>query len=367
MKNSWLNRVDVFGDFNLELSPDDWVLLLLIISILFFFIATIIFSLITIFLRFRNIKRARYWNHLEDKWNTKLLEVMAEDKPQSDLIASVRPHEELDFVKYLSRYARRIRGQEKTIIQELSRPFLHRVVQNAKSAEMEIRANAVNLLTTLGGDDAKPILLNALDDPSPLVAMIAARGLIAQKKPEHFTAVIQHIDRFEGWSITYLASMLVALGVEAVPALREAYASVASPPLVRIVAAETLYQLNDFEIVDDVVKTCRHSKNTELVSASLRLLTRIGTDQHLDVVRELAQHEDSIIRINAMHALSKLGNEQDIPLFEKGFNDANSWVAFQAASGMAELNQYEILERIAGSDHPRALIAHQYLNEYRKS
>jgi hypothetical protein len=61
----------------------------------------------------------------------------------------------------------------------------------------------------------------ALDDPSPLVAMVAARSLAQEESTEYAHAVLKRLHRFGGWNRRFLASMLASMGPRVADTLRE--------------------------------------------------------------------------------------------------------------------------------------------------
>ena len=188
-----------------ELVLQDRIFLLLAFAILLLLLLTFFFAIVTIVLRFRNERRARYWEYLEGKWSEVILEVLAGSEPPEALTSLVEPEEELFFVGFLLRYARRVRGEEGKVLHDLVGPFLHQVTERANRGGAERRARAIQTLGTVGIPEYAAIVEEGLDDPSALVAMLAAQGLARKEHPELLGPVLDHLHRFGDWRRSYLA------------------------------------------------------------------------------------------------------------------------------------------------------------------
>ena len=88
----------------------------------------------------------------------------------------------------------------------------------------------------------------ALDDRSPLVAMIAARALAKKETPQYAGAVLARLHRFTSWRPSFLASMLSSMGPEIAPILRSTLGNPAIDTQVRAIATMALRELHDLEI-----------------------------------------------------------------------------------------------------------------------
>ncbi|HPO10014.1 MAG TPA: hypothetical protein PLZ55_15170, partial [bacterium] len=164
-------------DYFLSLAFQNRVLFLLSLAIVFLLICSVIFAAYSILLRIRNNRKAAHWARLETAWEQAILEVLSGEKEPLDLQQRVGRKDTLYFVDFVMRYARRLRGQEREILTELVRPFLSRITERTVGGDAERRARAVQTISTLGFEEYTDRIIAALDDPSPLVAMIAARAL----------------------------------------------------------------------------------------------------------------------------------------------------------------------------------------------
>ncbi len=351
--------------FFLEPSLWDGALLLLILAITGLSVLTALFAITTVWLRFSNIRKASRWERLEAAWEPAILEVLAGAATPESFVKRVRQGDQLWFVDFLLRYVRRLRGAEREILFELARPFLAHVVQRTRESDPERRARAVQTLGLLGPQDHPHALLAALDDPSPLVAMIAARTLARQEYPQRTEAVLARLHRFESWSPPFLTSLLAAMGPTAIPALRRTLADHGRSPRVRAVTADALRHLNDLAAADLADQILRTHPHRDLAAAILRLLGHVGRPEHLPSIRPWRQSPDAIVRAHAVEALGRLGSTDDLQYLREAFEDPSPWVALHAARGITRLGDLHHLQATAASNHPRAALARQVLTENR--
>jgi HEAT repeat protein len=277
----------------------------------------------------------------------------------------VDPAEGLHFVRVVMRYAERVRGESLEVLRELVAPFLDGLVDRLGRAQMEDRALIVQVLGTLGLAEHKETVIRGLDDPSPLVSMVAARAMARYGDPSHAGQVLDRIARYSNWSRGYLAAMLASMGPDAAPTLRALYADSEREPWVRAVAADALRWLNDLPAREIARSAIGETSNREVLAQSLRLLSRVGDPGDLPAVMALMGSDDSVVRATAIQALGQLGSTEHGPLVRAAVDDGSSWVSFHAAHALGALSRRDLLEELAVSEHPRAVLAQQVLREQR--
>ncbi|MFH1740474.1 MAG: HEAT repeat domain-containing protein [bacterium] len=335
--------------------------LAILIAILFLF--TVVFGVYAVFLRIANERKRAHWEQLETAWEQEVLEVLAGEHRPDQLWRRVNKKDALYFVDFLLRYAQRLRGQERDILTELARPYLRQIARRMKEGDATQRARAAQTLSALGLFDYALELIAALDDPSPLVAMIAARALARKEHPQFAVPVLDRLHRFRSWSRNYLASMLAAVGSEITPALRNALADPNRSARTRSVSAEALLELNDFAAADTAARILETETDRDLLASCLRLLAQVGRIEHLSSVRRLCGSSDFVVRAHAVRALGSLGGAEDYDNVLQAFEDPSQWVAIHAAWALKDVGGLDDLKEIAGSDHPRADLARQVLTE----
>lgn len=341
-----------------------WISLLLAASITLLVLAVVAAVVSAVVLRIKNVRKARRWADKESRWEPLLQQVLVGERPPEDLQRRVRPGEELYFVDLLYRYARRLRGAEREVLSVLAYPHLDGIARRARRGDAERRARAIRTLSLLGLPKYGKEVEAALDDPSPLVAMIAARALARREHPEYAAAVLDRMHRFQNWRSGFLAAMMAGIGPRAAPALREALADRAKRPEVRAVAADALARLNDVQSGDVALQVLYTANDQDLLAAALRLLRAVGRAEHLAGIRPLLKSPHFAVRAQAVGAMGRLGSGGEAGTLMKVFEaDASPWVAMHAARGLRDIDGGRTLRELVVAGHPRADVARQILGE----
>jgi HEAT repeat protein len=321
------------------------------------------FAILALTLRLANDFKSRRWVRLTKRWEPAMLEVLGGAVPPEAIFDRVEDEDGLYFLTFLLGYARRLRGDEQDMVCVMARPYLPRVLPRLQRGTAESRGNAVLMLARMGMPTYSDAVAGALEDESPVVAMIAARSLFRPGHEAYFQAVLEHLPRFTGWSRSFLAGMVAGGGAGAAPLLREILRDPTERPLVRAVASDALRELNDLDSVPLVLHLLADETDRELVAGCLRILKHLGHREHVPAVRMMAASRDPVIRATAVSALGALGGKPEIPLLQEKLDDPSFWVSLEAARGLLALGDRATLERLAESRGPWSTLASQVLSE----
>jgi len=344
-------------------AAQETALLVLILVILALLVATLVFSAYALVLRARHDARERRRAVLTERWQEAVLRAVADPDEIPRVHARVSERHELSFVGFVLGYARRVRGSERETLRRLVAPYLDRVAERAGSDHLEVRARAIQTLGTLGLPAHAPTVIAALDDESPLVAMVAARALAYEGTPMYAEEVLARLARFSGWRRRFLASMLASMGPNVLAALRSALENTDVEPWVRAALADALLQQGDFAAGDVAARILSTSEDRELVVAALRLLGGVGRPEHVAEVRPFCKSADKVIRAQALRALGSLGGREEIPELVEAMSDPYPWAALYAARGVRLAGGQQELAALASSSRPEAGLAQQALLE----
>ncbi len=345
------------------LTAAESALLILSAVIVGLFVVTLLFSVYAMVLRAGHARRDRLWTRLSAEWEGPVLAAIVDPEMVPAARDAVPEEYRLHFVNFVLEYTRRVRGEERRTMRKLVEPYLDLIVERTNHRNSEVRTRAIQTLGTLGLPKYADHVIAGLDDPSPLVSMVAARYLARAEFPQFAPIVLQHLDRFAGWNRRFLASMLATIGPEAAPVLRAALVDPETPAWLRSVHAEALRMQMDPLAADLAAEALVEAEDRELISALLRLLAVVGRPQHLPMIREHCRSSDIIVRAQALHALGQLGDEEEIPLLTAALDDVSPWAALHAARGLKEAGGEKALAEIAESNHEHARLAGQVLYE----
>jgi HEAT repeat protein len=324
-------------------------------------VVTVGFSGYAVALRLRSEARDRRRAGYVLKWQDRLLMALADEDEATALRQGIESDDRLHFVGFAVQYARRLRGDGRDVLAGLVGPFLDPIVARADSPSVEVRARAIQTLGMLGLPAHAPRVMAALDDPSTLVAMVAARSLALEESPEYAEAVLARLHRFGGWNRRFLASMLAAMGPGVSPSLRSGLADPHAEPRSRAVLAEALQIQGDLAAGDIAAEVLRTATDLELLASTLRLLQEVGRPEHAEAVRAHIASPDETVRAQALHALGAVGGESDIPQLVGSMRDPSPWAALSAARGVLAAGGGSVLNEMATSADTGGVLARQVL------
>lgn len=306
----------------------------------------------------KNRKQTRQQNL--EQWQQTLVDVLAGDTPPKLLSDRVSPSQRNQFLSFLVAYATTVRGRALKRIREVARPLLPTAEKNLRAGSRMVRAQAVRRIGLLGGPERAGVLDEALDDNSEFVALIAFRHLAEWVDPEDAPRLLNAVPHLSRSDRVQLVSALVEVGEEAAPFFRTELCNEERSVFERVVCAETLRWLGDGDaapVAADLLIAPADS-DPELTAALLRLLRRVGSPRHAEVVRPHCRADVPFVRIQATRALGQLGEDRDASLLaDRVQNDPSRWVALSAAQSLAELGRTDQLRHLSESGSDRASIA----------
>ena len=339
----------------------DRLLWVVAILILVFFLSSVLLVVAVVLLRVRNIGRKKRWERMETTWEPVILGVLVSECAEEELHELVRPGDRGYFVDFLLRYSARLKGDERDTVLHLARPYLPAIARKLNRRSAEKRARALKTLGELDPDTYMSETVAALQDPSPLVAITAARVLARRRNPEMVSELVQAMKAFELWHSRFLASVLAEFGSEVAPALRGYFEDPKHSPRTRALAAATLEQLNDLPAADVAVEVARTESDVDLLVAAARLIHRVGSGRHVAAVREMLSATNPAVRGYAVAALANIGTSEDAPLIRNAVDDESSWVVMHAVRGLKTIGRLDLLHKLVDANHPRASAAREML------
>jgi HEAT repeat protein len=294
------------------------------------------------------------------RWQPRIHDLLAGDADPDALRPLARRIERCDLLDLVARYARRVNGVELERLRTFARPLLPGLASRLRSRHPEERASALQTFGLLGGNPQ--VLVDALDDPSPLVAMVAASALSTSGEPGPAAAVVAHLDRFELWSPGYLSAMLADGGAVIAGGLRSALADEGASALSRSVAADALRLMRDPASAAIGARVLVGSPDRETAAACLRILEVMGTAADAPTARRYLDHPDFVLRARAAAALGALeAGDGDVAALDEAIDDASPWVALHAAQALSKAGRHDVLRAAAASLRPGAAAAREAL------
>lgn len=314
----------------------------------------------------RNQAKARFWEELENSWEPLLAGFLERRVTRDQVWNQVPPGKELYFVDYLMRHAVRPKIDTESL-KELAAPFLPALAGRLHNGEgdTEQRARAVQTLAVLGREDSARLLQKSLHDASPLVVLVAAMAL-SQRNSAYVPEILAQLSRLADWHLGLLTSMLIRIGPEVLPAVRN-YLESSDEPEAQTVCVQVLARLRDPQAVNLAVRLLSHSQDINVQVACLTLLGQLGSEEHLPLIRASYDSPHFAVRLAVIRALHRQQSSSDQQIFQRAFDDSSRWVALQAAQALKATGSEHVLHELTFLRHPRASLANQVLNAFESS
>ena len=308
---------------------------------------TLGFGLMLISLRFRNDSKERRFTAIEQRWEPEILRLLAGDVTANELHSQVTPPQERHLVDVALRFATRLSGDDRERVEEFARLLVPSILVELTARQPETRARALRTLSVLAFDGYQERIAAALNDKSPLVAMVAARALAQQAGPAHIGAILGELHRFAVWSPAFLASMVASAEPAAVATLRSSLADGRQPPATRSVVADGLRLLRDPAAGEVAAAVLVATQDRELAAACLRMLKEVGTSAHIGIIGDLLASTDFVLRATAASAMGSLAGRDEITTVARLLDDESPWVAPHAARALKKGGRRDVLEALA--------------------
>jgi HEAT repeat protein len=269
---------------------------------------------------------------------------------------------ELDHLLDLcGRFAQRLTGADLGRIEDFTARFAWRPARRLREADIDGRAKSVMLLSAIGGRRYEPALKAALEDPDPLVAMVAAQAVAKHGLVGQVPRIIERVSALGVWSPAFIAEVVAAVGIAAATPLIEVLGDAARPAAERSTAALALSRLHDPRAADAAAAVLEQGGSRDLVAGCLRIMEEVGRAKHLGPIRRLLHHSDFAVRARAAAALGAMGTAADADLLSDLMGDSSRWVALNAAQGLRRLHRDDLLCSVAAGSGEAALIAAEAL------
>ncbi|MGV3527036.1 MAG: HEAT repeat domain-containing protein [Candidatus Sericytochromatia bacterium] len=309
----------------------------------------------------RNQDKARFWDNLEQSWQPCVQACLSGKSSPQEVWQQVQAGQELFFVDYLM--GRAVRNpEEREGLRPLATPFLPALSARLaeRSGDPEQRARAVQTVALLGQQDSLNLLVRSLEDPSPLVTLMALIALSQQRAAAFAVPMLEQLPRLAEWHLGLLSQLLVRLGIEAAPAIRS-YLAEATDADTQSVCLSVLARLKDAEAIPLAIRLLSASSDVNVQVASLQVLGQLGNHEHLPLIRECYDSPHFAVRLAVIRALHQQQSEADQSIFQRAVEDHSRWVALQAAQALKATGSQHVLHEMTFMKHPRASLATQVL------
>lgn len=267
-----------------------------------------------------------------------VLAVVSGEEPPGDLIVA-RGARGLAAERLVFAYLAQVRGDAAACLVEAlrQRSAIQRVLRRAHSGSARRRARAAERLGLIASPEAEARLTELITaDNDRDVRIVATRALGKTASAAAARALLHSLSRPSPVPEGIVASALLELGPEAVPALR---AELEGGRRQRAMAATVLGLLDELPAWPELVANVTGG-DFEVRASAVRALGRLGLPQAAGAVAAcLDPAEEPELRAVAARALGGIGDPRSGPALAECLGDPHYWVAHNAAVALAALGE----------------------------
>jgi HEAT repeat protein len=206
-------------------------------------------------------------------------------------------------------------------------------------ASMEVRANAARALGVLRGQAAVPDLLEAIrtkDTDVIYESLVALQKIRDQSAATHITFLLRDLN-----------------------------------PKVQVTAIETAGLLQNKEAVPDLVDALNRARDAKVRRAALTAIAMLPAERSRSLYAQYLRDKDEKMRSAAAEGYARLGNQADLPMLEKTWQDEGKTPARLALAfalvmlGKSEVSEFSPLQNLINTLNSAAYrdVAYAYLVE----
>ncbi len=293
---------------------------------------TLCIALLIMGLRIQRYWLERHEQHFQQRWRPVLMLAMV-GEPGGALPVLAR-RDQWRFLKLWNHMQESVRGDATQRLGALAHQLgcQHMARRLLASGSLTRRLFAILTLGHMRDATAWDLLDVQLRQPGRISSLYAARALIQIDLQRGVRAVVPHLLQRDDWEMVRIAILLQefrdALGGELTQRL-------AGLPTALWPRALQLAEALHLHVPADIVLPwLQMEQPADVLSAALRL----ANDAEVrPAVRALAGHADWRVRVQAAHALGRLGEPSDVAVLTGLLSDPQWWVRYRAAGALSQL------------------------------
>lgn len=178
-----------------------------------------------------------------------------------------------------------------------------------------------------------------------VVSLTAARAMLLIDADEALDRLLPDFATRADWPVAGIATMLAEVGPDRITgplvqaAIRRAGSPDAAKSVPRLLRLLEMAHLSEASAA--ALSILERAADASIIAAALRLLRE---PKHLPLLRRYCEHENWTVRVQAAHALGRLGAAEDRMLLVNMLVDSSWWVRYRAAQALAALPFVSLLE-----------------------
>ena len=314
---------------SLSFSNGEGLLSILILFIVFFFCITFALFLYAVLVRIKNRIIAYQDVHLHKNWDSVILEVMHNDIHPFDGYKKLKKKDSIRYLFYLEKYIDTLKGKEKERLLTLGRMSLKNVYKYLRSRDNGKNIYGIHLIGLFHPEEQyKFLMLNTVDMNMTLTAI---REMHAVNDISIKEQLIKILFKLPNISYIYISNLLVDMGANIVPFLRQVIENNFHAPNEQMIAIETIRRMHNMACLDLSEKVLTQAQDPGVLACWLRYLEDQKDMYQLDLVHPFTEHPNPQVRTAAIRVYLVLSDKLSADDIIRIFNDTDIMVPINAA------------------------------------
>lgn len=335
----WLEDIGrrLAGWLSAEHSAEFWFTALLVLTVL----AALTLLSWLMLLNWKHERRVRLEKSVRDRFEVGFPEWLFRDPDEKELVAmqALNAAELAVFMRLCNEQVQIVGGEFKERLEEAldKSGLLQREINRMHHRKWWMRADACWNLGRLGIKRATEPLMEKLEDRNATVRVAAIIALSNLRAVEAVVPIINSLERFKGWSDMRASMALRKIGPEIIPQIEMMLKSENLSRAAMKASLQIMGQLNALES-PAIIRELAHHKDTDIRISAIRALSRMEADESsVELCIEALGDTEWAVRAIAAQSLGFLGDRSAILALEKSMKDGQYWVRHHAAEALGRL------------------------------
>lgn len=235
--------------------------------------------------------------------------------------------------------------------------------EGIKANNYKERAISLERFAKIGGKEVTVVLFEAMADKNDEVRLVATNALKKLADPELAKMLVAALKEPNKWLPARVAEVLVSLGKDAVPALKEAIHD--NDPVFRGYIIEMLGEIGDKSSLESLYAALIDNNSSNRLKV-VRAISQIGDPESVGFLLKMLDDPENKVKVQAIRGLGKIGGADTIANLEPMLASEDKAVMYTAMEALRQHGKegMNIIEKVAFTDsHPAMEKAKEILKE----
>ena len=322
-------------------SNGDVLLSILVLMILFFFIITFFLFLFAVIMRIMNKLVTIQDKYLRKNWDMINLLVMHDDIHPFDAYKKLKKRNSLRYLFYLEEFVDLLKGKEKNRLLTLGRMCLKNVYRYLNSKSNAKIIYGIHLIGIFHPEEQYKFL--TMNNSDMNMVLTAIREINAVNDIEVKEELIRMLFKYPDISYIYISNLLVEMGTDIIPFLRQVIKERYTAPSEQMIAIETVRRMHYMNCLDLSDELLRKTEHPGVLACWLRYMEAQKDENQLSLIKNFIEHPHSQVRTAAVRAYLAMSSKLDAEDVVRIFNDNNIMVPINAAEIIEKTGNFPYL------------------------